>query len=155
MTSKTTTKAQKPARKRVPLTGHHQRRLVLPDHLESDKDYVYRWFNDVADRIDRALAAGYEYVSKKLLEGEHVGDPGLHNEENSLDSRVSKRLRDFNIYLMRIPRQWWEEDQEAREIANQSIDNAIFNADEKVDESYGDVKYNPNRSPYPQVPSHR
>lgn len=132
-----------PKRQRVPF-GEHRRRLSIPPHMQADKAHVYRWINDTQDRLIRALQAGYEFVNKKDLGNYDVGDPGLHNGNADLNSRVSKRLRDFDVYLMRIPVEFYEEDQQLKKAENDLIDEAIRGGGrEKIERAREDfsVKY--------------
>ena len=129
---KTTTKK----RDRVPFGGPRQRLTIN----EQDKNYHYYWFNDTEDRIERALAAGYEFVKKGTVE---VGDKDVHNQDSDLGSKVSKQLRDFRIYLMRIPLEFYEEDQQAKQLEADKIDQSIYGGGaDKVPHSYGlDVRF--------------
>jgi hypothetical protein len=72
-----------------------------------DPAYVYRVINDVDDRIERAKAAGYEHVdSDGSLGDERAG------EAKKLTRRVKKPVGNgINGYLMRIKREWYDEDQ--------------------------------------------
>lgn len=142
MTTKKTT-TTKPKIARVPLNGMHARRLNIPDHLNDDPGFVYRWFNDVQDRVLRARKAGYEFVTSDTLKGQPVGDPDVHNDSSSVDSRISKRLRDYTVYLMRIPTEYYLEDRQNIDKMADAIDDAIFEGGSaRVDKSYGlDVKY--------------
>jgi hypothetical protein len=127
-------------RERVPF-GSHRRRLYVG---KTDPKYVYHWFNDTQDRLQRAVDAGYEYVTKKTMKGD-VGDRDVGNQNTSLDSRVSKRINDvLTAYLMRIKREFWEEDQKVKQLSADAVDEAIFGGgSDRVQNSYGlDVKYN-------------
>lgn len=131
-------------RDRVPF-GSHRRRLAVH---KKDPGYVYYWFNDTEDRLQRALAAGYEFVTRKMLGGTDVGDKDVNNQNQSLDSRVSKRVNgSLTTYLMRIKKEFYEEDQAAKQKDADEVDKAIFSGGaDKVQNSYGlDVRYQPNR----------
>lgn len=126
-------------RDRVPFGGH-RRRLEVHN---KDPNYVYYWFNDSQDRIARALGAGYEFVNKKDL-GKDVGDKDVNNGTSSLDTRVSKKVgEDLTVYLMRIKREYWEQDQAAKQKEADLIDHAIQGgSSSQVPHSYGlDVHY--------------
>lgn len=131
-------------RQRVPFGGH-RRRLNIPDHMKHSKTHRYYWFNDIEDRLERALAAGYEFVNRKELGSRNVGDKDVNNQNSDLNSRVSKRLRGFDIYLMRIPVEYWLEDKAAKVREADKVDESIFGGGaDKVPRSYGlDIKYNP------------
>lgn len=123
-------------RERVPFGGP-RRRLTINDQ---DPRYFYRWFNDQEDRIERALAAGYEFVKKGDVV---VGDKDVHNQDSDLNSRTSKKLRNFTVYLMRIPKELHEEDLAVKRAEADKIDEAIYGGGaDKVPHSYGlDVRF--------------
>lgn len=128
-------------RERVPF-GSHRRRLYVG---KTDPKFVYHWFNDTQDRLQRAIDAGYEFVTKKMMNGKDVGDRDVGNQNTSLDSRTSKRINEvLTAYLMRIKREYWEEDQKVKQLAADAVDEAIFGGGaDRVQHSYGlDVKYN-------------
>lgn len=109
--------------KRVPFGGNRQKLQV--DEIPG---YVTRWFNDVDGRVERALDAGYEFVTPEEAEG--LGQGQLHQENTDLGSRVSKivsRGTDKVIrgVLMKIKREWYEEDQELKEQRNRMVDDAL------------------------------
>lgn len=76
-----------------------------------DPDFYYRVFNDTDDRISRALEAGYEHVESN----ERLGDSRV--AESSLPgAQVAKPVGGgVTGYLMRIPREYYEEDQKVKE----------------------------------------
>lgn len=123
--------------------GAHRRRLAVG---KKDPNYVYYWFNDQQDRLQRAQAAGYEFCTKKMV-GD-IGDLDVNNQNTDLNSRVSKRVNEtLVIYLMRISRKFWEEDQAAKQMEADAVDEAIYGGgSDRVPNSYGlEVKYKPNR----------
>lgn len=75
-----------------------------------DPNFVYRVINDQDDRLQKAQEAGYEFVqSDQKLGDERVAEGG------KLDSRVSKPVGNgVRGYLMRIPREYYTEDQQAK-----------------------------------------
>lgn len=93
-------------KKRIPVSGH---RDVLT--VEGKQEgYVYRWVNDVDSRITRFQAAGYELVEADVQVGARtVDNPG------KFGSVVSKNVgRGVTAYLMRIPEEFYKEDQAAK-----------------------------------------
>lgn len=91
-------------RKRVPL-GVQQQRLGarVPDGM------VGRWVNDTPGRIDRARQAGYEFINE---------DGRTAAERESCRSEIVGTAREggpLRAYLMAIPRQFYEEDQAAKQ----------------------------------------
>jgi hypothetical protein len=80
---------------------------------------VPRWFNDKEDRIQRALESDYEFVT---YDGVRVGD----KEEGEDDRRIKKHVgRGVYAYLMAIPKEYYDEDQAAKEETNMMVDEAI------------------------------
>ena len=79
---------------------------------EKDPNYVYRFVNDTGSRIANFQAAGYEIVKDdELTVGDsRVFDPsdlGSGKKVTSNDGAVS--------YLMRIKKEYYEEDQAAKQ----------------------------------------
>lgn len=75
-----------------------------------DPNYVYRWLNDVDDRLAMAQEGSYEFVY-----GDHTlaGDSRL--ESTPLDGRISKPAGNgIRAYLMRIPKDLYQADQRAK-----------------------------------------
>ena len=109
-------------RERVPF-GSHRTRLQTKER----KGFVRRWFNDVDDRIERAIAAGYHFVSDKDAK---VGEGEIHQGTTDLNGRVSKVVSKntqppIRGFLMEIPRSHYEEDQREKEGVNRRVDVAI------------------------------
>lgn len=121
--------AKKPTR--IPMG----RRNVLKVHgLEEDENYHYRFFNDVGDRLLQCLDAGYEFVPK---EGMQVGDKTVDSARGT-ESVVKKGVGNGVVaYLMRIPREFWEEDQAAKQRLVDQSEEGIRKP--KVDGAYGSV----------------
>lgn len=90
-----------------------------------DPNYVYRWFNDDGDRINEAIESGREYVFKEDV----VLDTSM--EKPSLGSCVSKavgRHPDGSpkmAYLLRIRKEWYDEDQIEKQKSADLVDEAI------------------------------
>lgn len=80
-------------------------------------DFHYVWLNDVGNTIQEALDCGYEHVLKTDPERVVSGDITSNTPGATVDSNVSKVVsRDGIIaFLMRIPNEFWEEDQQERD----------------------------------------
>lgn len=101
---------------RIPL-GVNRAKLTINNR---DPDYVYRWINEEThsdpDRLNSALAAGYEFVHR---DGVRVGE-GLDGNAD-LGSRVSRIVgkksdgTKLSAYAMRIKKEWHLSDQRAKE----------------------------------------
>ena len=112
--------------KRVPF-GTPERRFNPPE----DDGFVYRVFNDnwrhKPGRIERARKAGYELVNHGRS-GESVGT----NEDGS----------EINGVLMRIPKEFYDEDQGLKQRQVDRVDEQIHRGkfDKKLTQTYGGVK---------------
>jgi hypothetical protein len=95
-----------------------------------DDGYVYRVFNDQwskePGRIERAQAAGYEAVDEPLSR-----QPVGVNEDGSPIMGV----------LMRIPKEWYDEDQAAKQVELDKVDEQIYGG--TFQEKPGDKRYIP------------
>lgn len=114
---------------RVPL-GNYRRKLSIDDNLKSriEQDgYVLRWVNDQKSRIHDAQQAGYVFVTSDGLE--KIGDNGDQNTDPG--SRISQIVGTNEVgdpiraYLMAIPRDFYEEDQQLKQKQVDEIDDAI------------------------------
>lgn len=75
-----------------------------------DPDYVYRVVNDKDGRIDKLQGFGYEFVESD----EQIGDYRVA-EGSKLGKAVSKPVGNgVNGYLMRIKKEFYDEDQAAK-----------------------------------------
>ena len=87
-----------------------------PQAIAGDKDpsYVYRFVNDTGSRIQNFKAAGYEFVTGDDL---IVGD---NRVSDATDLGSAKRVISNDgttSYLMRIKKEWFEEDQASKAAA--------------------------------------
>lgn len=114
---------------RVPFGGPRYK-LQLSD--EDQKEFkrrgkVPRWFNDQDGRIQRALAAGYNFV--KPEHARSLGSGAIHEGNTDEGARVSKIVSKGDpitrAYLMEISRKYWLEDQERKEEINKEVDKAL------------------------------
>lgn len=117
------------------------------------RPYEPRWFNDDPGRLARAEAAGYEFVHPDEIDG--VGEKEVHGGNTDLGSKVSRvtgkteEKQAIRSYLMKIKREYYDEDQRAKEIQNRMVDDALRsgnNPDGRVVENkYGDIKITSTR----------
>lgn len=76
-----------------------------------EEGYMYRVINDVDDRIKRAEAAGYEFVESD----DKLGDTRVA-DASKMGTKVSKAVgNNVTGYLMRIKKEWYEEDQRTKQ----------------------------------------
>ncbi len=96
-----------------------------------DPAYSYRIINDKDDRLKRAQDGGYEFVeSEEQLGDTRVADP------SKLGSKVSKPVGNgVTGYLMRIKKEWYDEDQEKKQKLVDRTEQSMKPA--KAKEEYG------------------
>lgn len=103
-------KVQRPNRAKKKRTPLGARNKLTFDGVE--KGYKYRFINDSDDRIKAAIEGGYEHV----IADEEAGDTRVA-EASSMGSQVSKAVgNNTTAYLMRIPLEYYEEDQAAKQV---------------------------------------
>lgn len=87
-------------------------RRQLLNVVGKDPNYVYRIVNDDGDRVAQLQDVGYEHVPKDDVK---VGDKRVENasSEGSLTQISVGQGR--KAYLMRIRKDWYEEDQKAKQ----------------------------------------
>lgn len=130
------TRAAAPAseRKRTPMTLPQQR-LAAPDI----PGYHTHWMLGKPERIQQALAAGYEFVhhSDTQLNTRAVGGDGLKEGNTDLGDRVStlaapigggeedEKGQPARLYLMKQKLEWYEEDQKILQARNDGVVDAL------------------------------
>ena len=88
-----------------------------------DPQYEYRWVNDVDGRVPMFEEAGYEAVIDSTVE---VGDPRA-GDASQLGSTVRKPVGDGkSAVLMRIPKEFYKEDQDAKEERLKAKERALL-----------------------------
>lgn len=119
---------------RVPL-GIKRSKLAVKDQ---DPAYMYRWVNDVGGRILDAQNGGYEFVTDAK-----VGEGDVANRNASAGNRISRvvgktdRGNAITAYLMRIRKEWYDEDQKAKKRQLDEVDAALKAGQSKpVEKSY-------------------
>jgi hypothetical protein len=118
---------------RVPLG---RRNILTVKGLKDTDEYHYHFFNDVGDRLYNCLEAGYEFVDKAGLA---VGDKTVEYARGT-DSIVSKGVgRGIKAYLMRIPMELYKQDQQAKQLELDAVEEQIRNPS-KDNGRYGSVK---------------
>jgi hypothetical protein len=110
-------------RKRVPF-GAHRTKLQVEDTIPG---YVLRWFNDVDGRLQRAEEGGYVFVTSD--EVPRLGQGALHQGNSDVNSKVSKIVSrgkdEIRAYLMKIKKEYYDEDQAVKESVNYQVDEAM------------------------------
>ena len=109
---KNQSRASRPTRERVPVSGFRDILTVYG----KDPNYVYRWVKDGSDsgqRIWRFRQAAYDFVTVDEVEG--VGqDMVFHSEDLGSIIRIPEG-KESHLYLMKIHKDFYEEDQNAKE----------------------------------------
>ena len=143
-------------RKRVPFGV---RKLTMNVDAETKKRLeaegkVPRWINDEDDKLTLAQEGWYEFVESDGIE---VGDKGEKQEARRKVRKLLGKRKDGSpqyAYLMAIDREYYEEDQRAKEDVNMKVDEAIRAGKPKGLQSHGvgpslgrtyvkNVEYNP------------
>jgi len=116
--------------KRTPLGARN--RLSFQISEEDRKNYSYRVINDQDDRLARAQEAGYEFVQSE----QSLGDLRVA-EASTLGANVAKPVGNgVTGYLMRIKKEWYDEDQAAKEAKLKELEQSMQKTN--VTKQYGE-----------------
>lgn len=100
---------------RIPMSGSRKRMHVDPDLFP---DFHIAWINDNKDLVYRAKRAGYEHVMVDEIPGWGNSDP---DSGSPTDSMVSMKVGASMVaYLMKLPIELWEEDQQTKREENEA-----------------------------------
>lgn len=104
-----------------------------------DPNYVYRWVIDTPGRIQRFTDGGYEVVQESPEVGQRTVDRG-----SKLGSAVTKAGGSGQtLVLMRIPKEWYDEDQLAKQAQVDSLEATM--RQEAQDGRYGELSISRRR----------
>ena len=116
--------------KRVPVGGPRNILTVA----QKDPNFVYRWVNDVPGRIAAFKEGGYEVVTSDNEVGDKTVDRG-----SKLGSAITKSVGgQITAVLMRIPKEWYDEDQAAKQKEVDVLEATMRDQSQRGD--YGSVK---------------
>lgn len=102
---------------------------------EKDPNFVYRFVNDTGSRVSNFQSAGYEFVQDPDLV---VGDSRVFDAAD-LGSAKSVTSNDgTKSYLMRIKKEWYDEDQAAKAAQVAETEKAMKS--EASQGMYGSIK---------------
>jgi hypothetical protein len=133
MTTEQKTVAPKKERvKRTPINGA---RNVL-NVRGKDPAYSYRIVNDVDTRVNDFLERGYEVVTDQ---GVTVGDKRVAIPSQSGSVVEMSVGQGQKAVLMRIKKEWYDEDQAAKQQSVDQIENQM-KAETRKDGNYGSIK---------------
>jgi len=100
-----------------------------------DPNFVYRIVNDVDDRVQQFLDAGYEIVENETVD---VGDKRVNNVSALGSKKHISVGQGTKAFVMRQKREWFEEDQ-ARKLSHvNEVERAT--REKALDGTYGDLK---------------
>lgn len=119
-----------PGRMRVPMSMP-MRKLHVPDI----PGYKLRWMMGTAVRIEQAQRGGYEFVQRGEVEMTSISpsNPRSADGNSDLGDRVSisaggdlvEGSQGIRLYLMKIPEQFWNEDQALVDAEHERLAAAI------------------------------
>jgi len=123
--------ATRAERKRIPMSVPVQK-LSAPEI----PGYHLHWFLSTAERLQRALDGGYEFVEEREAKINPVGLGGDSAVSGNTDmgSRVSvvsgqeigKDGQPTRLVLMKIRQEWWDEDQLLVEARNTKVRDSLL-----------------------------
>lgn len=115
---KETVKSRDTARaKRTPINGRNVLTVT-----GKDPAYVYRIVNDAGDRIAAFKDAGYELVDSKSV---RIGDRRLDTPTAEGSKAQVSVGGGQKAFVMRIPKEWYEEDQKAKQVHVDALEQSI------------------------------
>lgn len=124
---------------RIPVGGHRDIMTVYG----KDESYEYRWVEDKSDagsRILRFKRGGWEFVSADPRDssgGVIVGEENVYSsEQNGSIVRLPTGGANYS-YLMRIKKEWYDEDQVAKQDKIDMVEDAIRRTGTSEGEDFG------------------
>lgn len=118
MARESVTRPERP--KRTPINGRN-----ILSVTGKEPGYVYRIVNNVGDRVEMFKNAGYELVKATDVA---VGDRRVDSAsaEGSI-ATVSVDATGTKAYVMRIPQEWYEDDQRAKQAQVDELEQSMRN----------------------------
>jgi hypothetical protein len=113
---------------------------VGPLHISNpDPDFVYRWTEDRSENgtvITKRLANDWDFV--RTDEGLHISQSHAYSSQNvgSIYRVPASKTGGTYLYLMKIPVDWYEEDQAEKQERIDRTEKGLFQVDKK-DGQYG------------------
>lgn len=101
-----------------------------------DPNYEYRVVNDQDDRIAQFIEGGYELVED---ESHDVGDKRVSQGTSVGSKKVFSVGQGTKAYLMRIKKEWYEEDQARKQKFVNSQEASI--KEKALDGNYGSIEF--------------
>lgn len=100
-----------------------------------DPNYVYRIVNDVDDRVQQFKEAGYELVAEDSVT---VGDKRVNAASSMASHKQLAVGGGTKAVVMRIKREWYDEDQLAKQSHVAEIERAT--REKALNGTYGELK---------------
>src|SRR5574337_933147 len=120
--------------KRVPVFEANRNKITVPGL--DQKNFMYRWVNDVEDRLVAFIEGGWEFVDKKGLT---VGDKDVEATKG-LGTALHRNMgRGITAFLMRIPCDLWLEDQKRKSEDQINLAKKAINEAAKQGADYGKI----------------
>ncbi len=122
--------------KRIPVASN---RAPLQFKGVDQENFAPRWVMDKDDRIPMFLEAGYTFVNRgeQKIVGERTVD------SKTLDTRVSKSSGGRQLFLMQLPKKFYDQDQAAKQRAvdelEKSMQRPVKNKDDGDNPDYGKI----------------
>ena len=118
--------ADRPTRKARNAFGSAQSKLSVP---YQDPEYHYHWVNDTPGRIAEAEEHDYEFVTyEEVRMSARVATASGGTLGSNVSRLVGKQedgITPLNAYLMKIRKEWYDEDQKYQQSKVDEIDSAI------------------------------
>jgi len=100
-----------------------------------DPNYEYRIVNDIDDRVAQFQEAGYELVANDTVK---VGDKRVNSTTSEGSVKQLSVGQGTKAYLMRIKKDWFDEDQQAKQAKVTEIERAT--QDKALTGTYGTIE---------------
>ena len=103
---------------------------------DQDVNYVYRWVNDVDDRIERFKLGGWEIVDSKSV---RVGQRSV-DSTGKMSGTISRNVGSSRTaFLMRIKKEYYEQDQAEKARIIKESEDAMLKKENNAEGRYGSV----------------
>ena len=132
MTRQANTSVASARPKRTPLSSRN--RLSIKN---KEAGYTYRIVNDEDDRIERFQEAGWETCAEEKVGA--VGDRRVDNTSSLGSTSHFSVGKGTKAVLMRIPDDWYKEDQEAKQREIDAVENTM--KDDRSRSDYGTTTF--------------
>jgi len=103
--------------------------------IGKDPNYVYRFVNDTGARVAQFLDAGYEIEEASTV---RIGDKRINTPTAEGTKAVAHVGLGDKAFLMKIPKEWYEEDQALKQAEVARSEEAM--REKALDGTYGELK---------------